>query len=147
MKSSANAGYVSLMGNDHLSTTFPLLHSSSLGQILYMSNNKVKDWKEFDLLKGMESLQELLMTGNPLQAQFTDNGLYIKQNKTKKKKKKRRREGKSLSTFFVFSSFLHSFCFVLFSFFFSSATSRMDQGSVDKAAQAEEAGRSTHSAC
>ena len=39
-----------------------------------MSNNKVKDWKEFDQLKDMSSLEELLFVGNPLQVKHTEEG-------------------------------------------------------------------------
>merc|ERR1719197_1705950 len=41
---------------------------------LYMSNNKVKDWKEFDQLKDMSSLEELLFVGNPLQVKHAADG-------------------------------------------------------------------------
>ncbi len=41
---------------------------------LYMSNNKVKDWKEFDQLKDCPCLAELVFTGNPLQEKHMEAG-------------------------------------------------------------------------
>lgn len=35
-------------------------------KVLYLSNNQVKSWSEFDRLKELENLQEVLMVGNPL---------------------------------------------------------------------------------
>jgi len=46
---------------------------------LYMSNNKVKDWKEFDQLKDMTSLEELLMVGNPLEEKHSAEGDWVEQ--------------------------------------------------------------------
>ncbi len=47
--------------------------------MFYLSNNKVKDWKEFDELKGMESLEELLMVGNPLQQAAEADGSWLRE--------------------------------------------------------------------
>jgi len=46
---------------------------------LYMSNCKVKDWKEFDQLKDMTSLEELLFVGNPLQEKHMADGDWTEQ--------------------------------------------------------------------
>lgn len=35
-------------------------------RVLWMSNNKVKDWAELDRLVGNSHLEELLLLGNPL---------------------------------------------------------------------------------
>lgn len=43
-------------------------------KVLYMSNNKVKDWKEFEQLKEMPMLQDLLFVGNPLQEKHAADG-------------------------------------------------------------------------
>ncbi len=43
-------------------------------QILYLSNNKVKDWKEFEDLKGCPVLEDLLFVGNPLQEKHSADG-------------------------------------------------------------------------
>jgi len=43
-------------------------------KVLYMSNNKVKDWKEFDQLKDMTSLVELTFMGNPLHEKHEAEG-------------------------------------------------------------------------
>ena len=37
-------------------------------RVLYMSNNKLENFKELDKLAGLASLQELLLVGNPLHA-------------------------------------------------------------------------------
>ena len=50
-----------------------------LSQVFYLSNNKVKDWKEFDELKLMESLEDLLMVGNPLQVANEADGAFLKE--------------------------------------------------------------------
>eukprot|EP00039_Didymoeca_costata_P031664 m.35827 g.35827 ORF g.35827 m.35827 type:complete len:182 (-) comp8968_c1_seq1:209-754(-) len=54
---------------------------SSLKKVktLYMSNNKVKDWKEFDQLKDMTALEELLFVGNPLQEKHASEGDWADQ--------------------------------------------------------------------
>eukprot|EP00729_Bicosta_minor_P023174 gene23174-35095_t len=44
-----------------------------------MSNCKVKDWKEFDQLKDMTALEELLMVGNPLQEKHAADGDWMEQ--------------------------------------------------------------------
>ena len=36
-------------------------------EVLYMSNCKVKDWKEFEQLKDLPNLKELNFIGNPLE--------------------------------------------------------------------------------
>ena len=42
-----------------------------------MSNNKVKDWSEFDRLKELANLEDLLFAGNPLQEKhFADGGMH-----------------------------------------------------------------------
>jgi hypothetical protein len=42
-------------------------------QVLYMSNCKVKDWKEFDELKLLPQLVDLIFVGNPLEETHTAN--------------------------------------------------------------------------
>eukprot|EP00050_Salpingoeca_kvevrii_P022989 m.135939 g.135939 ORF g.135939 m.135939 type:complete len:188 (-) comp9897_c0_seq2:330-893(-) len=46
-------------------------------KVLYMSNNKVKDWKEFQLLAEMPSLVELVFIGNPLQEAAAATGEWV----------------------------------------------------------------------
>ncbi len=41
-------------------------------RVLYLSNNKLKDWSELDRLAGLASLEDLLLVGNPL---------YVEQSK------------------------------------------------------------------
>ena len=48
-------------------------------QVFYLSNNKVKDWKEFDELKLMDSLEDLLMVGNPIQQANEADGAFLKE--------------------------------------------------------------------
>mmetsp|Transcript_32024 Transcript_32024/g.80881 ORF Transcript_32024/g.80881 Transcript_32024/m.80881 type:complete len:200 (-) Transcript_32024:24-623(-) len=43
-------------------------------RVLYLSNNKIKDWAEVDRLAGVETLEELLLVGNPLYEDFKANG-------------------------------------------------------------------------
>lgn len=43
-------------------------------RVLYLSNNKIKDWAEVDRLAGVETLEELLLVGNPLYEEFKANG-------------------------------------------------------------------------
>jgi dynein light chain 1 len=54
-------------------------NKSSWPQVFYLSNNKVKDWKEFDELKLMDSLEDLLMVGNPLQVANDADGAFLKE--------------------------------------------------------------------
>lgn len=35
-------------------------------RVLFLSNNKIKDWSEVDRLAAVEKLEELLLVGNPL---------------------------------------------------------------------------------
>ena len=42
-------------------------------RVLYMSNNKLKDWTELDRLSALQGLEELLLLGNPLYNEFKDN--------------------------------------------------------------------------
>ena len=44
-----------------------------------MSNNAVKDWKEFDQLKDCTSLVELVFIGNPLQVAHAEAGDWKEQ--------------------------------------------------------------------
>lgn len=46
-----------------------------LGQlrVLFLSNNKVKDWTEIDRLAAAERLEDLLLVGNPLYNDHKDN--------------------------------------------------------------------------
>lgn len=39
-------------------------------RVLYMSNNKVRDWAEIERLAALEHLEELLLLNNPVQAEF-----------------------------------------------------------------------------
>ena len=39
-----------------------------------MSNNKVKDWVEFERLKELPLLEDLLFVGNPLQEKHAADG-------------------------------------------------------------------------
>ncbi|CAF5182148.1 unnamed protein product, partial [Rotaria magnacalcarata] len=44
-------------------------------KVLYMSNNLVKEWVEFQKLAELQTLHELVFTGNPLHDKFLeDNG-------------------------------------------------------------------------
>jgi dynein light chain 1 len=44
-------------------------------RVLYMSNNKIKDWAEIDRLSPLDgSLEELLLVGNPLYDDYKANG-------------------------------------------------------------------------
>ncbi len=43
-------------------------------RVLFVSNNKVKDWAEVDRLTALPSLEELLLVGNPLHTDFKDRG-------------------------------------------------------------------------
>ncbi len=42
-------------------------------KVLFMSNNKVKDWSEVDRLVACESLEDLLLVGNPIYNEYKDN--------------------------------------------------------------------------
>jgi hypothetical protein len=42
-------------------------------KVLYMSNNKIKDWVEIDRLAALGKLEDLLLVGNPLYNDFRDN--------------------------------------------------------------------------
>jgi len=46
-----------------------------LGQlrVLFLSNNKIKDWTEIDRLAAAERLEDLLLVGNPLYNDYKDN--------------------------------------------------------------------------
>ena len=39
----------------------------------------MKDWKEFDELKGMDALEDLLMVGNPLQQANEADGAWLRE--------------------------------------------------------------------
>jgi hypothetical protein len=43
-------------------------------RVLFVSNNKVKDWPEVERLAALPALEELLLVGNPLHADFKDRG-------------------------------------------------------------------------
>ena len=43
-------------------------------EVLYMSNNKIGDWKEIERLAELSSLREILMIGNPLQRKHDEEG-------------------------------------------------------------------------
>jgi len=43
-------------------------------KVLYISNNKIKDWKEVDNLKALVSLQDLVFNGNPLMEKHVSDG-------------------------------------------------------------------------
>ena len=43
-------------------------------RVLFVSNNKVKDWAEVDRLTALPALEELLLVGNPLHTDFKDRG-------------------------------------------------------------------------
>lgn len=42
-------------------------------RVLYLSNNKIRDWVEIDRLAALEKLEELLLIGNPLYNDYKDN--------------------------------------------------------------------------
>ncbi|CAF1078993.1 unnamed protein product [Adineta steineri] len=42
-------------------------------RVLYMSNNIVKEWAEFSKLAELQTLQELVFTGNPLHEKFLED--------------------------------------------------------------------------
>jgi hypothetical protein len=42
-------------------------------RVLFMSNNKLKDWAELERLSALPGLEELLLIGNPLYNEFKDN--------------------------------------------------------------------------
>merc|ERR1712061_33095 len=35
-------------------------------EVLYMSNNKIKDWSELDKINALPTLQQILLLGNPI---------------------------------------------------------------------------------
>ncbi len=41
--------------------------------MLYLSNNKIRDWTEIDKLAAAEKLEDLLLVGNPLYNDYRDN--------------------------------------------------------------------------
>ena len=43
-------------------------------RVLFVSNNKVKDWPEVERLAAVPALEELLLVGNPLHADYKDRG-------------------------------------------------------------------------
>ena len=43
-------------------------------RVLFVSNNKVKDWAEVERLASLPALEELLLVGNPLHTDFKDRG-------------------------------------------------------------------------
>lgn len=43
-------------------------------RVLYLSNNKLRDWTEVERLAGLPALQELLLAGNPLQSDYANRG-------------------------------------------------------------------------
>jgi dynein light chain 1 len=43
-------------------------------KVLYMSNNKVKDWDEFGKLNDLPELRNLLFLGNPLEEKHSADG-------------------------------------------------------------------------
>jgi hypothetical protein len=56
---------------------FPLFWQGGvekLGQlrVLYLSNNKIRDWTEVDRLAAAEKLEDLLLVGNPLYNDYRD---------------------------------------------------------------------------
>ena len=46
-------------------------------RVLFVSNNKVKDWQEVERLAALPALEELLLVGNPLHADFKDRGTVL----------------------------------------------------------------------
>lgn len=42
-------------------------------RLLFLSNNKVRDWTEVDRLAALQKLEELLLVGNPLYTDYRDN--------------------------------------------------------------------------
>ena len=43
-------------------------------RVLYLSNNRLKDWGELGRLAGLPALEELLLAGNPLHTEYKDRG-------------------------------------------------------------------------
>lgn len=43
-------------------------------RVLYASNNRIRDWGEVDRLASLPELEDLLLTGNPLQTEARDSG-------------------------------------------------------------------------
>ena len=48
-------------------------------KVLYISNNQVKDWTEFQRLSDIPTLEELVFVGNPLEEKSTQDGDYREQ--------------------------------------------------------------------
>lgn len=42
-------------------------------RVLFMSNNKVASWSEIEKLQPIQSLEDLLLVGNPLYNDYKDN--------------------------------------------------------------------------
>jgi hypothetical protein len=45
-------------------------------RVLYMSNNRVDKWSEFERLQELPALEELLFTGNPLEETHAKQGTW-----------------------------------------------------------------------
>jgi len=45
-------------------------------RVLYMSNNKVKDWVELERLAELPELEDLLFVGNPLEERLSKEGKW-----------------------------------------------------------------------
>lgn len=43
---------------------------------MYISNNLIKDWSEFNRLQEIPTLEDLLFVGNPLAESYTDESAY-----------------------------------------------------------------------
>ncbi|XP_040583847.1 dynein axonemal light chain 1 [Lepeophtheirus salmonis] len=53
----------------------PIRNLSKL-QVLYMSHNVVREWREFEYLTELTCLEDLVFIGNPLEEEATSNGKY-----------------------------------------------------------------------
>ena len=52
----------------------PVDPTPHIAQVLYISNNNVKDWGEFQKLAELSALEDLLFVGNPLEEKHSADG-------------------------------------------------------------------------
>lgn len=43
-------------------------------QVLFISNNKISDWKQIELLKQLPLLEHVVLTGNPIHEKHVESG-------------------------------------------------------------------------
>lgn len=56
----------------HPEKNMPIL--CALLQVLFISNNKIADWKQIELLKQLPLLEHVVLTGNPLHEKHVESG-------------------------------------------------------------------------